>query len=55
MIRLVVTQPSEVLLIDDRAENTLTARALGMHATTFASASALDRELRLTVRIPFAA
>ena len=41
-------QPCDVLFIDDRADNTLTARDLGMHTITFASASALDRELRLT-------
>lgn len=40
-------QPGEVLFIDDRAENTLTARDLGMHTITFASASALDHELHL--------
>jgi putative hydrolase of the HAD superfamily len=39
-------QPGEVLFIDDRAENTRTARELGMHAITFTSASDLDRELR---------
>jgi putative hydrolase of the HAD superfamily len=43
-------QPSEVLFIDDRAENTCAARALGMHTITFTSASALDRELRLITR-----
>ena len=42
-------QPGEVLFIDDRAENTRTARDLGMHAITFTSASALDRELRSTL------
>jgi putative hydrolase of the HAD superfamily len=41
-------QPDEVLFIDDRAENTRTARDLGMHTITFASASALNRKLRLT-------
>lgn len=41
-------QPGEVLFIDDRADNTRTARDLGMHAITFTSASALNRELRLT-------
>jgi putative hydrolase of the HAD superfamily len=41
-------QPGEVLFIDDRAENTRTARDLGMHTITFTSARALDRELRLT-------
>ena len=35
--------PGEVWFIDDRAENTRTARDLGMHSITFASASALDR------------
>ena len=40
-------QPSEVLFIDDRADNTITARDLGMHTITFASATALDRELHL--------
>jgi putative hydrolase of the HAD superfamily len=40
-------QPGEVLFIDDRADNTRTARDLGMHAITFTSASALDRELRV--------
>jgi putative hydrolase of the HAD superfamily len=39
--------PGDVLFIDDRAENTRAARGLGMHAITFASAGALDRELRL--------
>jgi putative hydrolase of the HAD superfamily len=39
-------QPGEVLFIDDRAENTRTARGLGIHAITFTSASALNRELR---------
>jgi putative hydrolase of the HAD superfamily len=41
-------QPGEVLFIDDRAENTRTARDLGIHAITFTSASALNRKLRLT-------
>ena len=36
-------QPDEVLFIDDRAENTRTARDLGMHSITFTSPSALDR------------
>jgi FMN phosphatase YigB (HAD superfamily)/fucose permease len=36
-------QPEQVLFIDDRAENTRTARDLGMHTITFTSASALDR------------
>jgi putative hydrolase of the HAD superfamily len=40
-------QSGEVLFIDDRAENTLTARDLGMHTITFTSASDLDRELHL--------
>ena len=40
-------QPGEVLFIDDRADNTLTARGLGMHTITFASTSALDRALQL--------
>jgi putative hydrolase of the HAD superfamily len=40
--------PDHVLFIDDRAENTRTARDLGMHTITFTSASALDRELSLT-------
>jgi putative hydrolase of the HAD superfamily len=39
-------QPDEVLFIDDRAENTRTARDLGMHAITFTSATALDRSLK---------
>ena len=43
-------QPGELLFIDDRAENIRAARALGMHTITFTSASALDRELRLTTR-----
>jgi len=43
-------QPAEVLFIDDRAENTRTARGLGMHTITFASAGALDRDLRRLVR-----
>jgi FMN phosphatase YigB (HAD superfamily) len=34
-----------VLFIDDRPENTRTARDLGMQAITFTSASALSREL----------
>jgi putative hydrolase of the HAD superfamily len=37
-------QPDQVLFIDDRAENTRTARDLGMHTITFTSASALDRD-----------
>ena len=41
-------QPGEVLFIDDRAKNTRTARDLGMRTITFTSASALNRELRLT-------
>jgi putative hydrolase of the HAD superfamily len=41
-------QPDEVLFIDDRAENTRIAHGLGMHTITFASASGLNRELRLT-------
>ena len=41
-------QPGQVLFIDDRPGNTCTARDLGMHTITFTSASALDRELRLT-------
>ena len=36
-------QPDEVLFIDDRAENTRTARDPGMHSITFTSPSALDR------------
>jgi putative hydrolase of the HAD superfamily len=40
-------RPGEVLFIDDRAENTRTARDLGMPAITFTSAAALDRELRM--------
>jgi putative hydrolase of the HAD superfamily len=35
--------PEEVLFIDDRSENTRTARDLGMRTITFTSASALDR------------
>ena len=47
--------PEEVLFIDDRAENTRTARDLGMRTITFTSASDLDRELRLaTAEIPIA-
>jgi putative hydrolase of the HAD superfamily len=50
--RLVISdlgaEPGEVLFIDDRAENTRTARDLGMRTITFTSASDLDRELRLT-------
>jgi putative hydrolase of the HAD superfamily len=38
-------QPGEVLFIDDRPDNTRTARDLGMQAITFTSASALRREL----------
>jgi putative hydrolase of the HAD superfamily len=41
-------QPSDVLFIDDRAENIRTARDLGMRTITFTSAGALDRDLRLT-------
>jgi putative hydrolase of the HAD superfamily len=37
-------QPDQVLFIDDHAENTRTARDLGMHTITFTSASALDRD-----------
>jgi putative hydrolase of the HAD superfamily len=37
--------PDGVLFIDDRAENTRTARELGMPAITFTSASALERGL----------
>jgi putative hydrolase of the HAD superfamily len=40
-------QPGEVLFIDDRTENTLAARDLGMHTITFESASDLDGELHL--------
>ena len=48
-------EPGEVLFIDDRAENTRTARDLGMRTITFTSASDLDRELRLaTAEIPIA-
>lgn len=36
-----------MLFIDDRAENTRTARDLGMRTIRFTSASDLDRELRL--------
>jgi hypothetical protein len=36
-----------VLFIDDRAENTRTARDLRMRTIRFTSASDLDRELRL--------
>jgi putative hydrolase of the HAD superfamily len=43
-------QPGEVLFIDDRAENTRTARDLGIRAITFTSATAIDRELRLIPR-----
>ena len=39
-------EPGEVLFIDDRAENTRTARDLGMRTITFTSAGDLDRELR---------
>jgi putative hydrolase of the HAD superfamily len=39
-------QPGDVLFIDDRPENTRTARDLGMQAIAFTSASALSRELR---------
>jgi FMN phosphatase YigB (HAD superfamily) len=42
-----------VLFIDDRAENTRSARDLGMRTITFTSAGDLDRELRLaTTEIP---
>jgi putative hydrolase of the HAD superfamily len=37
--------PEEVLFIDDRTENTRTARALGMRTITFTSAGALDGAL----------
>ena len=40
-------EPGEVLFVDDRAENTRTARDLGMPAITFTSAGDLDRELRV--------
>jgi putative hydrolase of the HAD superfamily len=40
-------EPGEVLFIDDRAENTRTARDLGMRTITFTSAGDLDRELRV--------
>ena len=46
VLRDLGVQPGEVLFIDDRAENTRTARDLGMHTITFTSARALDRELR---------
>jgi putative hydrolase of the HAD superfamily len=39
-------RPDEVLFIDDRTENTRTARQLGMHALTFTSASALNQIVR---------
>ena len=57
--RLVISdlgaEPGDVLFIDDRAENTRTARDLGMRTITFTSASDLDRELRLaTAEIPIA-
>jgi putative hydrolase of the HAD superfamily len=49
--RLVISdlgeRPDETLFIDDRAENTRAARALGLRTITFTSASDLDRELRL--------
>jgi putative hydrolase of the HAD superfamily len=46
-------RPGEVLFIDDRAENTRTARDLGIRTITFTSASDLERELRLaTAEIP---
>jgi putative hydrolase of the HAD superfamily len=55
--RLVISdlgaQPGEVLFIDDRPENTRTARDLGIRTITFTSADDLDRELRLvTAEIP---
>ena len=50
VLRDLGAQPDEVLFIDDRPENTCTARDLGIHAITFTSATALDRELRLTTR-----
>ena len=40
-------QPDRVLFIDDRPENTRTARDLGIHTITFTSADALDQELYL--------
>ena len=42
-------QPGEVLFIDDRAENTRTARDLGMHTITFTSASAMRRSLLVAI------
>jgi putative hydrolase of the HAD superfamily len=41
------TEPGEVLFIDDRPENTRTARDLGMRTIAFTSGGDLDRELRL--------
>jgi putative hydrolase of the HAD superfamily len=43
-------RPGQVLFIDDRAENTRSARDLGMHTITFTSASALNRELHHALR-----
>jgi putative hydrolase of the HAD superfamily len=43
-------QPDEVLFIDDRAENTRSARDLGMHTITFTSTSALNHELHHALR-----
>ena len=42
--------PNEVLFIDDRADNTLTAAELGMRTITFTTAGALERELRVLSR-----
>jgi putative hydrolase of the HAD superfamily len=50
VLRDLGVQPDEVLFIDDRAENTRSARDLGMHTITFTSARALDHELRSTDR-----
>jgi putative hydrolase of the HAD superfamily len=47
VLRDLGVQPGEVLFVDDRAENTRTARDLGMHTITFTSARTLDRELHL--------
>lgn len=38
--------PEQVLFIDDRADNTSTARSLGLHTITFTGAGDLDRDLR---------
>jgi putative hydrolase of the HAD superfamily len=50
VLRDLDVQPGEVLFIDDRAENTRTARELGMRTITFTSAGDLDCELQRITR-----